>query len=83
MIMVTVCVGSSCHLKGSERIVERLQQLIKERKLEDEIILSGSFFCGKCNRTGVTIKVDDDEFIGITPEGFDSFFEQNIMSRIQ
>jgi len=83
MTFITVCVGSSCHLKGSERIVERLRQLIKEHRLEDEIVLSGSFCCGKCNRTGVTIRVDEDEFVGITPETFDAFFEQNILSRIR
>ncbi len=81
MTFVNVCVGSSCHLKGSEKIVELLQKAVAEHHLQDDVILSGSFCSNKCNRVGVTIQVGDELFTGITPEGFQSFFEQNILSR--
>ena len=32
---VTVCIGSSCHIKGSRQVVEQLQYLIKENNLGD------------------------------------------------
>ncbi|MBQ1491963.1 MAG: (2Fe-2S) ferredoxin domain-containing protein [Blautia sp.] len=82
MVIVSVCVGSSCHLTGSEEIVEMLTKAIKEKDVEDEVVLMGSFCFGKCNRKGVTIGVDDDVFPGITPEGFPQFFEEQIMKRI-
>ena len=83
MVIVQVCVGSSCHLKGSPEIVELLQNAIAEHRLEDEVTLAGSFCIGKCNRVGVTIQVDDDVHVGITKENFKEFFNENILSAVE
>ena len=40
---VTICIGSSCHLKGSRQVVEQLQQLVSENNLKDQIELAGTF----------------------------------------
>jgi NADH:ubiquinone oxidoreductase subunit E len=82
MVIVQVCVGSACHLKGSQEIVELFGKAIEERNLEDEIMLCGSFCIGKCNRTGVTVQVDDEVYVGITPAGFKEFFEEKILKLI-
>mgnify|MGYP002546295707 CR=1 FL=1 len=74
-MVVQICVGSSCHLKGSHDIVELLQDAVKEHNLENEITLAGSFCAGKCNRIGVTVTVDDDIYPGITRENFREFFD--------
>ena len=81
-MIVQICVGSSCHLKGSERIVELLQNAITEHKLENEITLAGSFCVGKCNRIGVTVQVDDEVFTGVTPEDFNEFFNEHILKKL-
>ena len=81
MTIVTICVGSSCHIHGSEEIIERLDAAIKAHGLEDGIIPVGGFCFEKCNRQGVTIQVDDDVFTGITPQTFDAFFNENILPR--
>ena len=81
-MIVQMCSGSSCHLKGSRDIVEMMQKAISDRKLENEITLAGSFCTGKCNRVGVTIQVDDETFTGITKESFPEFFEKQIASRL-
>ena len=83
MLFVQVCVGSSCHLKGSADIVELLEKTIAEYHLEDDVVLSGSFCIGKCNRVGVTIQVDDDVHVGVTTENFREFFKKNILSAIE
>ena len=59
-MLVRICVGSSCHLKGSEKIVELFRAAVRERGLEDDITLAGNFCAGKCNREGVTVTVEDD-----------------------
>ena len=82
MLFVQVCVGSSCHLKGSQDIVELLQKSLAEHKIEDEVVLSGSFCIGKCNRVGVTVQVNDDVHVGITKENFKEFFKNNILDVI-
>ena len=83
MLIVQICVGSSCHLKGSQEIVELLQKAVEEYKLEDDVVLAGSFCIGKCNRTGVTVQVNDDVHVGITRDNFIEFFENNILDALQ
>ena len=77
---VTVCIGSSCHIKGSRPVVERLQNLIRENRLSDKVELSGSFCMGKCQQ-GVCVTVDG-EFFSVSPESVDSFFEKNILEKV-
>ena len=81
-MIIQVCVGSSCHLKGSPEIVELFQKAVADFHLEDEITLAGSFCIGKCNRIGVTVQVDDDIHTGITKENFKEFFKENVLDVI-
>ena len=83
MLFVQVCVGSSCHLKGSQDIVSLLESAIEEHHIADEVVLSGSFCIGKCNRVGVTVQVDDEVHVGITRENFRDFFKKNILDAIE
>ena len=83
MIFVQVCVGSSCHLKGSQDIVELFEKAVKDHNIEDEVVLSVSFCFGKCNRGGVTVQVDDEIHVGITRENFKEFFTENILKVIE
>ena len=80
-MLIQVCVGSSCHLKGSPEIVELLQTAVSDYHLEDEVTLAGSFCIGKCNRIGVTIQIDDDIHTGVTKESFKEFFEENVLKK--
>ena len=82
MLFIEICVGSSCHLKGAPRIVEMLQKKIEENKLEDEIILTGAFCSGRCNREGVTVSVGENVYTGITPESFEVFWEKTILPAV-
>ena len=82
-MVIQVCVGSSCHLKGSRDIVELLEKSVADHQLQDEITLAGSFCIGKCNRIGVTVQVDEDTHTGITKENFKDFFSENVLSKIE
>ena len=83
MLFVQICVGSSCHLKGSQEIVELFESAVAEHHIEDEVVLAGSFCIGKCNRVGVTVQIDDDVHVGVTRENFREFFKQNILDVIE
>ncbi|MBQ9121363.1 MAG: (2Fe-2S) ferredoxin domain-containing protein [Clostridia bacterium] len=82
-MIIQVCVGSSCHLKGSPEIVELLQKAIQDHHLEDETTLAGSFCIGKCNRVGVTVQIDDNIYTGVTKESFKEFFTENILNKLE
>ncbi|MEG1529001.1 MAG: (2Fe-2S) ferredoxin domain-containing protein [Clostridia bacterium] len=78
---ITVCIGSSCHLKGSRQIVERLQYLIKDRGLEDRVELNGAFCMGKCSADGVSVTVNGD-YMPLKPDDVDTFFDDVIIKAI-
>ncbi len=80
MLKITVCIGSSCHIKGSRQIVERLEALIGQNALTDEVELGGTFCMGKC-QGGVCVTVGDN-FFSVSPETVDSFFEENVLNVI-
>ena len=77
---ITVCIGSSCHIKGSRQVVERLQALIRENSLGDKVDLSGTFCMGKCQQ-GVCVTADG-EFFSVSPESVDTFFAENVLGRV-
>ena len=58
MKKVVVCIGSSCHLKGSRQVVEELQKLIDQNNLKEEVELAGTFCMGNCQK-GVSVKIND------------------------
>ena len=77
---VTVCIGSSCHLKGSRQVVETLRSLIEQNDLKDKIELGGVFCMGKCQK-GVCV-TRDDEFFSVSPETTKAFFEKEVLAKV-
>ena len=78
---VTVCIGSSCHLKGSRQVVEVLQKLIADNNLTDKVELAGTFCMGKCQE-GVCTTVDD-VFFSVSPETVEDFFDNEILAKVK
>ena len=77
---VTVCIGSSCHIKGSRQVVEQLQQLIAENNLGDKVELSGTFCLGNCQK-GVCVTVDE-AFHSVSPATVSEFFANEILAKV-
>ena len=77
---VTVCIGSSCHIKGSRQVVEQLQKLISENNLGDKVDLGGTFCLGNCQK-GVCVTVDD-AFHSVSPETVSEFFANEILAKV-
>ena len=74
MKKVVVCIGSSCHLKGSRQVVEELQKLIDQNNLKEEVELAGTFYMGNCQK-GVSVKLNDQLF-SVSPQTVKEFFEK-------
>ena len=77
---ITVCLGDSCHLKGTRRVAEQLQALIAKNDLKDQIDLGGTFCMEKC-RTGVSVSLDD-EYFSLSPETTEDFFRTEVLPRL-
>lgn len=80
MLKITVCVGSSCHLKGSRQVVEGLRKLIVDNNLTDKTELAGTFCMGKCEQ-GVCVTIGEETF-SVKPETVKEFFEKEVLTRI-
>lgn len=77
---ITVCIGSSCHLKGSRQVVETLQSLITKHKLQEKVELSGTFCMGNC-QNGVCVTIGK-KLYSLTPETAESFFNEEVLEKL-
>lgn len=80
-MIIQICVGSSCHLKGSQQIIELFKSAVDEYKLNDEVTLAGSFCMGKCSGDGVAVQFDDDTE-SVTTENFKDVFQKCVLNKI-
>ena len=58
-VVVTVCVGSSCHIKGSRDMIMRFNEMLKEEGMEDKVELKGSFCMERCGE-GINWQIDKE-----------------------
>ena len=79
-MLITICIGSSCHLKGSRSVIQGLEKKIRENTLASKIELNGSFCTGECEK-GVCVKIDEELF-SVSPETVDKFFEEEVLRRV-
>ena len=78
---ISVCIGSSCHLKGSRLVVASLQKLIAENNVSDKVELGGTFCMGKCQQ-GVCVAIGD-EIYSVSPDTVDEFFKENVLEKVK
>lgn len=78
---IYICVGSSCHLKGSYDIIQLMREAITEHQLEDRINLSAAFCLGRCT-DGVSVKINEDVICGVSKDSFPEFFKSQVLSQL-
>lgn len=66
-MILSVCVGSACHIKGSYEVIKILEKLIVKEKLEDKIVLKASFCLGNCTES-VSVSINEtNEIMSFSP----------------
>ncbi len=78
---IYICVGSSCHIKGSYNIIQLMKEAIEKHHLEEKVNLSAAFCLGRCT-DGVTVKIDDEIICGVSAERFSDFFERYVLAKM-
>ncbi|ODN29773.1 (2Fe-2S) ferredoxin domain-containing protein [Fervidobacterium thailandense] len=63
-LIVRVCMGSSCHLKGSYDVVKKLRELFEGR---DDVELLGSLCMNNCSK-GINVEINGKIVSKLTPE---------------
>lgn len=80
MIEITICIGSSCYLKGSQDIIASLKRLIAANGLDGKVELAGSFCMGHCTE-GVCVGIGEERF-SVSPATTETFFREQILPRV-
>ena len=75
---ISVCVGSSCHLRGSYDVIEEMKSSLARYGLTDKVNLGAAFCLGKCTE-GVSIRFDDEIVSGVSLENFDKVFKEHVL----
>ncbi len=56
---VSICFGTGCFIRGSQKLLSQLTQFISQNKLEDKVTLGATFCFEKCDR-GPVVKIGDE-----------------------
>ena len=78
MVTVTVCVGSSCHLKGAREVIVRFNDLLSRHGLQDKVTLKGSFCMERCGE-GLNWQIDEEPLTSATREEAVELFRKRIL----
>jgi NADH:ubiquinone oxidoreductase subunit E len=81
MLIITICVGSSCSLRGSDDLASEIQRLIEKENLQGLVDIVGAFCMDTCSK-GVSVRVGDKAYSGIRPEDAEPFFYKEIMGKV-
>jgi NADH:ubiquinone oxidoreductase subunit E len=81
MVDILVCIGSSCHVRGSYKIMNELNAMITEKNLDSKVQVQAAFCLGYC-RAGVTIKVNEQLVTGVTKENLTQVFDKYILKKV-
>ncbi len=77
MLTITICVGSSCHVRGSDEVAETFDKLIQKENMAGKVEMVGAFCMDACSM-GVSVRVGDKIFRGIRPEDAETFFYKEV-----
>lgn len=81
MLDISICVGSSCHLKGAPKIVQLFKEAISENNLKDKVALKATFCLGRCAE-GVCVKIGEDVIVNVSVNNFDEIFEKHVLGAL-
>lgn len=82
MLTITICVGSSCSVRGSDEFAAALEELIEREGLSERIRLVGAFCMEKCSK-GVSVRVGGRQYREISPEDAEAFFHNEVLQILE
>jgi NADH:ubiquinone oxidoreductase subunit E len=81
MLELSVCIGSSCHIKGSYNVIQTFQQLIEEKALHGKINFKSDFCQNRCREPGVAVSVNHT-IHRVRPEAAGEFFTAEVAPKV-
>jgi NADH:ubiquinone oxidoreductase subunit E len=81
MLEINICVGSSCHLKGSYNVIQEFQQIIEEKKLHEQVSIKATFCMKQCRNHGVSVRLGENSY-SLLSGTCREFFEDSVAPRL-
>jgi NADH:ubiquinone oxidoreductase subunit E len=78
---ISVCIGSSCHLKGAYRLIEEVRQYIVDHGLLEQVELKANFCAGRCQHA-VSVQVNGMPCIQVEGDGIGRFLSEYLEERL-
>lgn len=75
---LSICIGSSCHIKGSYQIIEEFRRCIKQYDVADRVELKANFCLGRCQHA-VSVTIDDQPCHQLAADETQAFFETYVL----
>lgn len=66
-MIIKVCIGSACHLKGSYDVIRGIERYLEDHQLNHTVDLKSSFCLGHCSEA-VSVEIDNDRIISVSPQ---------------
>lgn len=82
MIEVKVCVGSSCHMRGSYQVIKTFQELVARNNLKDEVAIKAAFCMGRCLQ-GISVLVDEEPVQNVGFQNAEQVFYESIYPKVR
>jgi NADH:ubiquinone oxidoreductase subunit E len=79
MVTVSVCLGSACHLKGANGVLEAFLALIERHKSQARVQMSGNFCQGRCTE-GVVVQIGDLILTQVTKDQVYGIFTKYLLN---
>ncbi len=81
MITVTVCVGSSCHIKGAREMIDCFNDFLTKEHLQDKVELKGAFCMDRCGE-GINWKINDEIMTSSSAEDGAKMFQKRVLGEL-
>jgi NADH:ubiquinone oxidoreductase subunit E len=82
MITVTVCVGSSCHIKGARNMISSFNDFLTKEHLTDKVELKGTFCMERCG-DGINWMIGDEIYSSTSVEDGAETFRRRILDLLK
>ncbi|SHI02857.1 (2Fe-2S) ferredoxin domain-containing protein [Clostridium grantii] len=80
-MIIYVCIGSACHLKGSYDVIKEITDLVEVNNMKDKVIIKAAFCLGRCTEA-VSVRIGEDEYFSVNKANVYEFFSSQVLGRI-
>jgi NADH:ubiquinone oxidoreductase subunit E len=80
-MIIYVCIGSACHLKGSYDVIKEITDLVDTNNLKEKVVIKASFCLGRCTE-GVSVRIGEEDYFSVNKSNVDEFFRIEVLRRI-